>query len=118
MSITVESIQDDGVALLTSSDDMNAFVLENDSKGFQQLLGDKWKSKRVALDMSEATYIDSAAIGWLLLMNKSFTEAGGKFVIFGITPSVMRVITLLRIGDVLNITDDREQALELVREGA
>lgn len=120
MSIRVDSIEDDGVAVLASSDELNAFVMDaegNDSKGLQGLLGEDWAERRVALDISEADYIDSAAIGWLLLMHKSFKEAGGRLVIFGLTPGVKRVINLLRIEDVLNLSTDRDSALVRVRGG-
>ena len=115
MSITVESIEDDGVALLVSSDDLNAFVMESNDEGFTPLLGEDWAARRVALDMSEATYIDSAAIGWLISISKSFDNAGGKLAVFGLTPSVSRVLKMMRIEKVMAITGDRAQALALVR---
>lgn len=117
MSITVESVDDDGVALLTSSDDLNAFVLENSSDGFKKLLGDDWAKKKVVFDMSEATYIDSAAIGWLISLSKGFDNAGGKLVIFGLTPSVSRVLKMMRIEKVMSIAADQDEAMTAVKGG-
>ena len=118
MSLKVVSIEDDGIAALDCADDMNALAMSDDFKELEGLLGSDWAKRRVALGMQEASYIDSAVIGWLLSLHKSFSQADGKLVIHSMTPTVKRVIALMRLDNVLNLTEDRAQAMQQLKEGA
>lgn len=117
MSIRVDSIEDDGVAMLICADDMNALEMSTDGTELEEVLGDEWATRRVIMDLSDAEYVDSAVIGWLLLLHKTFNRAGGRLVLYGLNPNVKRVIDLLRIDDVLMLATDRERALQRVRGG-
>lgn len=119
MSVKMVSIEDDGVAVLACEDQLDGLALSADDNGsLKQVLGEKWTSKRVALDLSATAYIDSAAIGWLLSCHKHFKDGGGRLVIHGMQPSVKRIIEMMRIHQVLNLTEDRDQALAQLRENA
>lgn len=120
MSVKVESTEDDGVVLLACYGELDGLQMpegDGDEKGMKDLLGQGWASERIVLDMSGATYIDSAAVGWLLSLHKGFTKAGGKMVVCALQPTVRRVIELMRIQQVIPIVDDKGQALAKLREG-
>lgn len=115
MSMKVVSIEDDGVATLACAGEMNALEMTGDGGGLKELLGEGWASRKTALDLSEATYMDSAAIGWLLSLHKSFCQAGGRLVVFGMHPNVRRVIDIMRIDQVLDLAEDRQHAVKRLR---
>ncbi|MEM1353996.1 MAG: STAS domain-containing protein [Planctomycetota bacterium] len=117
MSIKMVSIEDDGVAVLACDQELDGLALSSqDNSAMQKVLGEKWSTKRVALDLSATQYIDSATIGWLLSTHKHFNEGGGRVVLHGMQPSVKRVIEMMRIHQVLELVADREQAMARLRE--
>lgn len=121
MSVNVLSTEDDGVVLLACHGELDGLQMpegDGDEKGMKELLGDGWAGQRVVLDMSGATYIDSAAVGWLLSLHKGFNRGGGKMVICELQPTVRRVIELMRIQQVIPIVESKRQALVKVREGS
>ncbi|MFK7790309.1 MAG: STAS domain-containing protein [Phycisphaeraceae bacterium] len=118
MSLTVVSIEDDGVASLNCGDDMNALAMCEEFTELKDLVGVDWMSRKIALGFSEASYIDSAAIGWLLSLHKTMQESGGKLVLHSMSASVRRVLTMMRLESVLNLADDHAQALAQLKEAA
>jgi len=41
-------------------------------------------NNKIILDLSNCTYIDSGAVGAIIIMNKTLISAGGKFCICGV----------------------------------
>ena len=82
---------------------------------FDTLLGDDWSSRRVLVNMERVPCIDSSAIGWLIHAQRAFRAAGGKLVLYSVSPSVRNVLELLKIGRVvpLAISKDAGRALLL-----
>lgn len=117
MSLKLVSNQD-GVASLNCGDDMNALTMCEEFTELKDLVGSDWASQKVALGFSQASYIDSAAIGWLLSLHKAMDQAGGKLVLHSMSPSVRRVLTMMRLESVLNLADDHPQAVALLKKGA
>ena len=118
MSLKVVSIEEDGVANLDCAEDMNALTMCEEFTELKDLVGVDWASRRISLGFSQASYIDSAAIGWLLSLHKAMNEAGGKLVLHSMAPSVRRVVTMMRLESVLNLADDPAQAADQLKEGA
>ncbi|MGB1125555.1 MAG: STAS domain-containing protein [Phycisphaeraceae bacterium] len=116
MSLTAESVEEDGVALLNCGDDMNALAMCEEFTELKDLVGEDWASQSVGLGFAEASYIDSAAIGWLLSLHKTMDEAGGKLVLHSMSPSVRRVLTMMRLESVLNIADDKSAAVKELKK--
>lgn len=84
----------------------------------QTLLGATWSNNRVLLDLTRCAYIDSSAIGWLMSTQKSFKQAGGTFVIYGVQPAVRQLLDMLKIGRVLPIAEGEAAARDLAAAGA
>ncbi|MEO0477012.1 MAG: STAS domain-containing protein [Planctomycetota bacterium] len=118
MSLTVVSVEDEGVALLNCGDDMNALAMCEEFTELKDLVGSDWAKRPIGLGFAEASYIDSAAIGWLLSVHKAMNESGGKLVLHSMSPSVRRVLTMMRLENVLNLADDEKEATKALEGGA
>lgn len=67
------------------------------------LLGPDGYGKTVRLDLSEASYLDSSGVGWLLSCNKRIKQAGGQLTIEKVHPTVANVIRVLKLEQVLDL---------------
>ncbi|MFI4862065.1 MAG: STAS domain-containing protein [Phycisphaerales bacterium JB063] len=109
-------IEDDGIAVLACADQLDGLAMTADGNApLKQVLGQGCYSKRVALDLGQTGYIDSAAIGWLLSSHKAFKDAGGRLVIHSLQPGVKRVIDMMRLGSVLELAPNQAHALQQLR---
>ena len=115
MSLKADSVDEKGIALLNCGDDMNALAMCEEFTELKDLVGENWAKRPIGLGFSEASYIDSAAIGWLLSLHKKMDEAGGKLVLHSMSPSVQRVLTMMRLDSVLNIVVDKADAVEALK---
>lgn len=89
------------------------------SKGanvFENVLGPAWAGNQVLLDMSQVSFIDSSAIGWMIASHKEFKGAGGRFVAHSIQPGVRQVLDMLRIGQAVTLAKNEEAAKALLAE--
>lgn len=60
----------------------------------------------VVVDMSRLTFIDSTALGVLVVARKRFALAGGGARLAGLRPPVRRVFDITGLSDVFPILDD------------
>jgi anti-anti-sigma factor len=72
---------------------------------FDQLLGHDWNTHCLLLNLERLSYIDSSAIGWLIVSQKACRTHGGQLVIHSVQPGVRNVLELLKIGRVVPIAD-------------
>lgn len=72
--------------------------------------------KRVLFNLEACPYINSAGIGWILIIHKRFVSTGGKVVYHSMPPSVDQVLKLLKMDRVLHLCPDRESALTCLQE--
>ena len=82
------------------------------------LLGQSWTRNKVLLDLDKTSYIDSSAIGWLINCHKKFKEGGGMLVLHSISPTVMQILSVLKIGRVIPLEKDVTTARALATNGA
>lgn len=116
MSLKVVSIDDDGLASLSCGDDMNALAMCEEFTELKDLIGEDWASRKVAMDFSETSYIDSAAIGWLLSLHKTISESGGKLVLHSMSKSIRRVLAMMRLESVLQLAENHDQAVAYLKD--
>jgi anti-sigma B factor antagonist len=69
------------------------------------LLGPGGYSKLIRLDLSEADYLDSSGVGWLLTCHKRIKQAGGRLLIEKPHPMVVNVFKVLKLEKVLELAD-------------
>lgn len=72
-------------------------------------------SRRVLLELSEAHFLDSSGVGWLLSSHQHFRTGGGVMAIHSVHANARKVLKVLKMELVLNIFDNETSALEFVR---
>lgn len=81
-----------------------------------ELLGPGGYGKLIRLDLSEADYLDSSGVGWLLTCHKRIKQAGGRLLIEKPHPMVANVFKVLKLEKVLELAD--ASATSAVKPGA
>jgi anti-anti-sigma factor len=69
----------------------------------EALVGPGVYAKQVTLDMSDATYMDSSGVGWLLTCHKRMREAGGKLQMGNVQPLIANMLRLLKLSRMLGL---------------
>lgn len=59
--------------------------------------------RNVVLDFSDATFLDSSGIGWLLSVNRAVKERGHRLAVVSVPPLIQRVMAMMRLGEVLTV---------------
>ena len=63
------------------------------------------------LDMSDVSYISSAGLRVVLVATKAARAGGGRFAVFGLSPSVRSVFELSGFDRIVSIADTQDGAL-------
>ena len=71
----------------------------------------KKKPKRIVVDLSRATYIDSAGIAVLILAMQQVEAYGGKFFLAGLQETLRSIFETSRLDRVFRIFPDVDAAL-------
>ena len=71
-------------------------------------------TNNIILDLSEVKYADSSGLSALLRANSMCEQAGGIFVVCGLTEHVEKLITITHLDRVLNILPTTQEAIEAV----
>jgi anti-anti-sigma factor len=66
------------------------------------------------LDLSEADFIDSSGLSWLLVWHKRYNTAKSKLILHSIPPMVLDVLRMMRLDQVFNVATDEAAALEML----
>lgn len=86
---------------------------------FRKLWGEAAYSRRVVLDLSLVSSVESSGLAWLLGSTKRFGEAGGRLVLHSLPAVLREVVGILHVEPLLIVTADgndaRAKALEDVR---
>ncbi len=115
MNLKIQSIDRTGVIHVAAEGEMvGAGIPDDGGQLLGQLVGDNWNSNRVVLNLENATFMDSTAIGWLLTTVKKFKEGGGSFALHSVPSNIRQLFDMLKINAVLPIAKDGQQALEKV----
>jgi anti-anti-sigma factor len=89
----------------------------NDEEPLHAAFGWDTYSRRVILDLSEVSAIETSGLSWLLLINKRLDYFGGKLVVHSLPPVVRSLIRVLNLQAVLTIADDEAQAEAILAGG-
>ena len=71
----------------------------------------KKKPERIVIDLSDATYIDSAGIAALILAMREVKEYGGKFFLSGVQETIRLILETSRLDRIFWIFPDVDAAL-------
>jgi anti-sigma B factor antagonist len=69
-------------------------------------------TERLAINLTEVTYIDSSGIASLLEVLQGARKSRKRVILFGLTASVLYVLQLTRLTGVFEIHETELQALE------
>lgn len=70
--------------------------------------------RNLVLDLSACRYCDSSGLSAILVANRLCKNAGGTFVLTGLTDAVERLITISQLDTVLNIAYSMEEAVQII----
>jgi anti-sigma B factor antagonist len=98
-----------GVVVLRATGDLDAYT----APGLRAQLHEATSgaAELVVVDLAEITFIDSAGLGTLVGAHRRMREAGGRLRIVRPPALVARAFELTGLDEVLDLADDREQAL-------
>ena len=83
--------------------DLDAAQVSTLKPKFQRELS-SLKNKSVELDLSNTQFIDSAGVGLLVLIYKTLQKQGTAFVITGLQPQPLQILTMLKMDELLTMT--------------
>ncbi len=69
-------------------------------------------TQRMAINLMAVKYIDSSGIASLVEVLKEARKSEKRMILYGLTPSVYRVLELTRLTGVFEILETEEQALD------
>jgi len=94
-----------------------AFVHPEKLTELEELIGPEVWKNTVLIDLSDATFVDSCGIGWLIANHKRFSSSGGRMVLHSLSPVVNRILGMIKLNSVVDIRSSEKEALQLA-EGA
>jgi anti-sigma B factor antagonist len=68
---------------------------------------------RIVLDLSEVDYIDSSALGCLIMAHTRVEKAGGAMPVFGLRKRTMDLLVLTKLTTVFRLADNEPDAVNL-----
>jgi len=110
-------ISDRGVNVILLSMPPGTDVSEFDSLNQRTLAaldaaaGDGW-----ILDLSQFTYVGSAALGFMINVRQRVNQAGGLLIMCGVSDHIMSTLRASSLGKLFSITDSRPAAITAVLE--
>lgn len=78
----------------------------------------KTDQKRIVLDMTKISYIDSSAIGVLIGCHGSAKASGGELRLAGVTQRVIGIFQMTGVDKVLNVDQTKDASISIMSAGA
>lgn len=110
MRFEVQDTSDDCLHLLCVGEIRSPQEHADGTDPLREAAGEGYTSKKALVDLSGATYISSNGVGWLLGLNQKFDADGGMLVLHSVPPMVQQIFTLMKLGDVLKLAENRSAA--------
>ena len=100
-----------GVVLLRASGDLDAYTAPGLRTRLHEATDGGGGASLVVVDLTSTTFIDSAGLGALVGEHRRMRERGGRLRIVRPPALVARAFEVTGLDEVLDMRDDREQAL-------
>ena len=113
VTLTVSVLHDDGLVLLAIAGELDAGVTRQVQRCVDEVLLDA--PVLVVVDLSGLDFCDSTGLGALVRTSRRVTETGGTCVVAGARGPVARLLQLMSMERVLQLSPDVGQALETLR---
>ncbi len=88
-------------------------VQDEDVKQLQAALDELVRgrvSAKIAIDCSNTHYVSSRVLGLLVSFCTDVKDAGGKVVLYGVTPATERVLNVTRLSTLLTVCENEAEA--------
>lgn len=112
-----ESVQversEPGVVVLRATGDLDAYTVTGLREHLHRAADATGGAGLIVVDLSGATFIDSAGLGALVGAQRRARERGGRLRIVRPPPLVLRAFELTGLDEVLELCATREEALSL-----
>jgi anti-anti-sigma factor len=105
----------DGVCRVACSGELTILDVAG-ADSLEALLGADGFGHTVLLDLGRTTFLDTAAVGWLIGLHKKFQQAGGRLILHSVPPLIDQMFRLLKLPAVLHVAGD-EAAARALAEG-
>ena len=89
----------------------------SDEEPLHAALGYDTYNRRIMLDLSEVSAIDTSGLSWLLLVNKRLDYFAGKLVVYSLSPAVRSLLRVLNLQAVLTIANNEDAAEAILTGG-
>jgi anti-sigma B factor antagonist len=109
MLLRVETENRDDHVLVTAAGEIDAATADSVANAVSAVLSDG--AKRVLLDFTEVTFIDSTGLGVLVKSHRAAEAAEATFAVVHPTPQTRKLIRVLGLDQLLNVYDTHEEAL-------
>ena len=76
------------------------------------------QSKRIVLNLSGVSYIDSGGLGTLVALYTTARNAGGSIKLANLTPRVGDLLQVTKLVTIFDVYDSEEKAIESYKKGA
>ena len=104
-------VRDEGdVVLVEAEGSLTASALTYPIDPLAELLTDQVYGRKVMISFAGATMIDSSGLGWLVVCQKRFKQAGGTMVLYELSPMVRQTIQIVRLDRVLQLAETLTEA--------
>jgi len=103
-------VTENGVALLEVEGEVDAHTARKLDKALKDLLAQG--HSRLVLDASQIKYISSAGLRVLLSAQREARQLGGEVRLFGLSAQVRRTFEMAGFGQLLYVSDTRQEAME------
>lgn len=118
MKLNVVSIEKELVRIQAEGDITSHDFTADGRNPLEAVLGSRWATHQVLLDLRAVPFLDSSAIGWLMQSRRELERGGGLIVLHSIQPRVRQVLDLLRVGKALPLVDNEAAALTVIAAAA
>ncbi len=115
MKLTVVAAEE-GLTRVLSAEDITLEDVYGGREPLGELLGPDCYAGRVLLSLERSCFIDSGGVGWLVMCDRRFRQAGGKLVVHSLPPMVNHVFQLLQVPTILHVANNEEGAVQLARQ--
>ena len=76
------------------------------------------QSKRIVLNLSGVSYIDSGGLGTLVALYTTARNSGGSIKLANLTPRVGDLLQVTKLVTIFDVYDSEEKAIESYQKGA
>jgi anti-anti-sigma factor len=114
VKINVDRVNDAAVIAVSGDVDLHAAP---DLRGELGRLANDETASLIVVDLSEATFLDSMALGALLAAQKSIESHAKRFVIVVSTPEIRRIFEITMLERVFRLYPRRAEALQALDDG-